>query len=118
MSSNAFAGRCLPANEFETVSPSPLRPIRFPAMNMKLATAGFFLAGLFACQLHAAQINLGSSTSRTPYDPYLSPVWEVFRKLGGVQPDRATVEKLVREGRGFRYVFKKEQPYVPQLPEQ
>jgi hypothetical protein len=87
-------------------------------MNTKIATAGVFIASLLTCTLSAADLNLGSSTSRTPYDPYLTPVWEVFRRLGGTQPDRAEVEQLVREGRGFRYVFKKEQPYVPQTPEQ
>lgn len=87
-------------------------------MNTKIAAAGVLIAGLFSCTLSAASMDLGTSTSRTPYDPYLSPVWAVFGKLGGAQPDRAEVEQLVREGRGFRYVFKKEQPYVPQLPEQ
>ena len=86
-------------------------------MKTKLA-AGAFVAGLLMSQHASAEIDLGSSVPRTPYDTYLTPVWDVFRKLGGTDPDRATVEQLVREGRGFRYVFKKEQPYVPQLPEQ
>lgn len=61
-------------------------------------------------------IDLGSPTARTPYDQYLGPMWDVLRSLGGNQPDMGTVEQLVREGRAFHYVFKKEQPYVPQTP--
>jgi hypothetical protein len=36
--------------------------------------------------------------------------------MKGGQPDVPTVEQLVREGRSFRYVFKKDEPYVPQAP--
>jgi hypothetical protein len=63
-------------------------------------------------------LDLGSSTGRTPYDPYMGPVWSVFGKLGGSQPDPAQVEKWVSEGRAFRYSFSKSQPYVPQPPDQ
>jgi len=66
--------------------------------------------------LRAGGLDLGSPTSRTPYDPYLGPVWDVMKSLAGSQPDVGTVEQLVRQGKSFRYVFKKEQPYVPQSP--
>src|SRR4051812_28435031 len=66
----------------------------------------------------AADIDLGSSVSRTPYDGYLGPMWQVLGKLSGGQPDVALVEQLTRQSNGFRYVFKKEQPYVPQTPEE
>lgn len=71
------------------------------------------LAGVLA---QGAPLDLGSPTSRTPYDQYLGPMWDVLRKLGGGQPDVNVVEQLVREGRAFRYVYKKDQPYVPQTP--
>jgi hypothetical protein len=64
----------------------------------------------------ASTLDLGSPTSHTPYDAYLGPMWDVLHHLGGAQPDMGTVDKLVAEGRGFRYVFKKDQPYVPQTP--
>lgn len=64
----------------------------------------------------ATSLDLGTPTSRTPYDAYLGPLWEVLHHLSGAQPDIGTVNKLVAEGRGFRYVFKKDQPYVPQTP--
>jgi hypothetical protein len=63
-------------------------------------------------------LDLGASTGRTPYDPYMGPVFSVFGRLGGSQPDPAQVEQWVKEGRGFRYSFSKSQPYVPQSPEQ
>src|SRR5690348_623601 len=76
------------------------------------------LLGLGTAQFcHSGGLDLGSPASRTPYDPYLDPMWSVLRKLGGNQPDRSTVEKLVREGRAFRYVFRNDQPYVPQAPD-
>jgi hypothetical protein len=40
-----------------------------------------------------------------------------MRSVGGSHPDLATVEQWVAEGRAFRYVFKKEEPYVPQTPD-
>jgi len=75
-------------------------------------------AGLLAGGLRAAELDLGSTTSRTPYDSYLAPMWQVFRRLGGAEPDRAAVEQLIHESRRFRYAYKKRQPYVPQTPEQ
>ncbi len=76
------------------------------------------LFAMVAGRLAAAEIDLGAPTSRTPYDAYLDPVWKVFHQLSDQQPDRSVVEQWVREGRAFRYAFKKEQPFVPQLPEQ
>lgn len=78
--------------------------------------AVLLIALLTASPLRAGGLDLGSPTSRTPYDPYLGPMWEVLRSLDGNQPDVAAVEQLVRQGKSFRYVFKKEQPYVPQSP--
>jgi hypothetical protein len=63
-------------------------------------------------------VDLGSSTSRTPYDPYMGPVFSVFGRLGGAQPDQAQVEQWVREGRAFRYSFNKSEPYRPQTPQE
>ena len=65
----------------------------------------------------AAEIDLGASTSRTPYDRYLEPIFDLLKRLGGGHPDLATVEQLVAEGRSFRYVYKTTEPYVPQMPE-
>ena len=66
----------------------------------------------------AAEVNLGSPVSSTPYDGYLGPMWTVLRSLGGAQPPVAEVEKLTRQSNGFRYSYNKDQPYVPQTPEQ
>lgn len=71
----------------------------------------------FAASPRANEFDPGSPTSKTPYDAYLDPVYKVFHELGEGQPDESTVEKLVREGRAFRYFFNKDQPYVPQAPE-
>jgi len=76
------------------------------------------MASLLLAPSSYSALDLGSSTGKTPYDPYLGPMWSVFGKLGGAQPDPAQVEKWVSEGRGFRYSFSKSQPYVPQSPEQ
>jgi hypothetical protein len=84
--------------------------------------AKYLLVLSLACYLslsgsHAGPLDLGASVSKTPYDPYLGPMWAVLRGLRGSQPDLAVVEKLVREGRAFRYVYKNDEPYVPQLPD-
>jgi hypothetical protein len=84
---------------------------------MKLLSPWTIFLLLLTGVLHSAELDLGSPTSRTPYDPYLDPVWKVFRQLNGTQVDPSVVEKLVREGRSFRYSYNKDQPYVPQPPE-
>jgi hypothetical protein len=76
------------------------------------------VASLLLSPSSYSALDLGSSTGRTPYDAYLGPMWSVFGKLGGAQPDPAQVEKWISEGRAFRYSFSKSQPYVPQSPEQ
>ncbi len=82
-----------------------------------LAAVSLCLPGLLPVS-HAYALDLGSPVGKTPYDQYLGPLWTVMGHLGGNQPDPAVVAKLVSEGRGFRYVFKKDQPYVPQTPEE
>ena len=67
--------------------------------------------------LAAASLDLGTPISRTPYDVYLGPMYAVLQHLGSGQPPLPVVEQLVREGRSFRYIYKTEQPYVPQTPE-
>jgi hypothetical protein len=85
-------------------------------MHLKLIIA--FLGAWFIGFAPAhAQLDFGSATSRTPYDGYLGPVWSVFGNLNGSQPDLESVEQLVRQGKSFRYVFKADQPYVPQSPD-
>lgn len=79
------------------------------------------MALLIGCALIGARggtLDLGTPTTHTPYDQYLNPVWEVLHRLGTAQPDPGEVEKLVREGRSFRYVYKTTEPYVPQTPEE
>ncbi|MFZ1219297.1 MAG: hypothetical protein WAO00_08385 [Chthoniobacterales bacterium] len=75
-------------------------------------------AALFFVPSSSDALDLGNSSSKTPYDPYLGPMWSVFGQLGGAQPDPAQVEQWVAQGRAFRYSFSKSQPYVPQSPEQ
>src|SRR3954462_11863697 len=75
---------------------------------------GFCCLGLAEAK---AQLDLGSPTSRTPYDNYLGPMFSVFRGLNG-KADMATAARLVREGRAFRYSYNKSQPFVPQTPEE
>jgi hypothetical protein len=83
-------------------------------------TFGTMMAALLlvSSQSLAATLDLGSSTSRTPYDSYFGPVFAVLGHLSGSQPDPAQVDEWVREGRAFRYSYNQSQPYNPQLPEQ
>jgi hypothetical protein len=74
--------------------------------------------GVLAFPIHAhAQLDLGSPTSRTPYDAYMGPMWTVLRQLNG-KADMETVKRYVRQGRGFHYSYNKKQPYMPQTPEE
>ena len=70
----------------------------------------------FIAHAHA-QLDLGTPTSRTPYDAYLTPMWTVLHQLSG-KADPNLAAELVRRGRSFRYCYKADQPYVPQTPEE
>ena len=64
----------------------------------------------------ASAQDLGSSTSRTPYDSYLGSMRSVLSDLGNRKPEMPEVKSLVRTGRSFRYYMK--DPYVPQAPQE
>ena len=75
------------------------------------------LALLLLAKLSAsAAVDLGSSTSHTPYDSYMAPVKQVFSSLHGAAPSMDRVDALMREGRGFRYAHT--DPYNPAPPQQ
>jgi len=63
----------------------------------------------------AVTLDLGSASSSTPYDRYISPVKSVLTHLDGGRPDLNRVSQLMREGRSFRYSFTN--PYVASAPE-
>jgi len=56
----------------------------------------------------------GGRRGPTPYDPYLRPVFTVLSQLKGTQPSYRKVAALVKQGRGFDYVF--DTPYVATMP--
>ena len=64
----------------------------------------------------AGSVDLGSPCGRTPYDPYLGPLWSVLGRLSGQKAGIDEVRSYVRTARGFRYYMN--DPYVPQTPEQ
>jgi hypothetical protein len=99
-----------------TMTRNPCLPHTWRDFVAKIILAAVFIA-LAAVAALAGSIDLGSPTGHTPYDQYLAPMWEVLHKLGGANPDINLVDHLVAEGRGFRYCYNKEQPYVPQTPE-
>jgi hypothetical protein len=70
----------------------------------------------YASAVLAGPLDMGTTTSHTPYDSYFGPVWDVLHHLSGAQPDSAVVEQLIREGHAFRYSYNQAQPYVPQTP--
>jgi hypothetical protein len=92
-----------------------LEPNKMNFKNVSVTLFSILAAGRILC---AAPLDMGSPTSRTPYDAYMSPVWGVFSKLGGNQPDLASVQSYVHQGRAFRYYFNNAQPYLPQTPQQ
>lgn len=62
-----------------------------------------------------AGVDLGSNTSHTPYDAYMSPVKQVLGNLHHEGADLNRVNMLMQEGRNFRYSFTT--PYVAATPE-
>lgn len=81
-------------------------------MKRALATFALLLAANLAV---VAGTDLGSSTSRTPYDAYMRPVRQVLGSLEGEGTSMDRVQTLMRVGRGFRYSFT--EPYMAALPE-
>lgn len=69
----------------------------------------------FASSSFAAVLDLGSASSNTPYDRYLSPVRSVLSHLDGSRPDLNRVSQLMHEGRSFRYSYTN--PYLASTPE-
>ena len=60
--------------------------------------------------------DLGSPTSKTPFDAYLGVMRSVLSSLGSNHPEIPVVTEYVKVGRGFRYYMK--DPYVPQTPQE
>ena len=60
--------------------------------------------------------DLGTPTSKTPFDAYLGTMRSVLSSLGGNHPEIPVVEGYVKTGRGFRYYMK--DPYIPQTPQE
>ncbi len=74
------------------------------------------IIALLALNLAAfADIDLGSRSSYTPYDRYLSPVRTVLGSLGDDKASFDQVKSLMRQGRSFRY--KMDDPYTPAMPD-
>lgn len=81
--------------------------------HLKLAVVA--LAGAFAWQPFClAGIDLGSSTSGTPYDRYMRPVRGVMSSTGSRDPSMEKVSALMRQGHEFRYSYRR--PYVAASP--
>ena len=82
-----------------------------------MKTALFSVALLLLAKLSAfAIVDLGSSTSQTPYDRYMTPVKQTFASISGEGATMQKVQALMRQGRGFRYAHS--EPYYPASPEQ
>jgi hypothetical protein len=76
--------------------------------------AAFWLFSLAGVGV-GATLDLGSASATTPYDRYFSPVKTVLANLNGAHADLNRVSELMREGRGFAYVYT--DPYVASAPE-
>ena len=75
------------------------------------------IALLLVAKLSAfAVVDLGSSTSATPYDRYMVAVKQTFAAISTDNSSMNKVEALMREGRSFRYAHT--EPYYPASPAQ
>src|SRR4051794_26039122 len=80
-----------------------------------MKTFPLFALALLPLSLAAsADVDLGSVAGGTPYDPHMRPVKEVLSGLGASAASMDRVQKLMREGRSFRYFFS--EPYTAALP--
>jgi hypothetical protein len=76
----------------------------------------FTLLALVALKMAAfATVDLGTPSSSTPYERYMSPVRSVMSTLSKSKPTMAQVKQLMQEGRSFRYHM--DDPYTPASPE-
>lgn len=82
---------------------------------MKLLFCTFALIASQFSGLAAADLDLGSPASATPYDPYMSPVRQVLTHLKTEENSMDRVRSLMHEGRAFRYSFTS--PYVAATPD-
>lgn len=76
-----------------------------------------FFACLLACSSLVPSVqalDLGFKASRTPYDPYMSPVRHVLSSVAGEEDSLRDVTRLMRIGRSFRYSFNR--PYTAMPP--
>jgi hypothetical protein len=81
----------------------------------RFKTAALALAGLLAMTAPGkSELDLGASTSVTPYDRYMQPVRQVLEGTRDRKPSIAEVSDLMRTGRGFHYEYT--QPYVAASP--
>jgi hypothetical protein len=62
----------------------------------------------------SANVDLGTASSRTPYDSYMQPVKAVLGQLEKKDASLDQVRSLMREAFGFRYSFTT--PYVAATP--
>ena len=79
-----------------------------------MKTTLFSLLSLATAQFAAASIDLGSTTSGTPYDRYMTPVRSVLHNLAGEETSMDRVRRLMAQGRNFRYSFT--DPYTAASP--
>jgi hypothetical protein len=80
-----------------------------------MKTIALLAASLFAVALTAsANVDLGVSSGRTPYDAYMQPVKAVLGSLDNNNADMTRVRSLMREAFGFRYSFTT--PYLAATP--
>src|SRR6476620_3214334 len=79
-----------------------------------MKTISTFLCSFLALGFSAVAVDLGFVAGGTPYDAYMRPVRDVLSTLGDKSPSMERVEKLMLEGRSFRYSFV--EPYTAALP--
>ena len=79
-----------------------------------MKTALTFLA-LVALKVAAlAGVDLGSPSSATPYERYMTPVRTVCGSLSKEKPSMDQVKQIMKQGRSFRYHL--DDPYLPASP--
>ena len=81
-----------------------------------MKTKTLFVIAMFIAGSLAVAQDLGTPTSKTPFDAYLGPMRSVLSSLGSNHPEEPVVAEYVKVGRGFRYYMK--DPLVPQTPQE